>query len=104
MPYFVEGLTNVHGGESNVRRIGVYETLDEAIRAAEQIVEDFLLTNHQPGMSIEALFTRYQKSGEVPFIFSDDERTINVTGFNHFRYALVRCDAICVNANGEMTE
>ncbi len=104
MPYFVEGLTNFHSGESNVRRIGVYATLKEAIRASEQVIEDFLLANHQYGMSIADLFTRYQKSGEVPFIFSDGERTINVTGFNHFNYALVRCGALCIEVKREMTE
>jgi hypothetical protein len=93
--YFVEGLTNAHGGESNVRRIGEYAELEDAIRASEQAIDEFLAARLKEGMSDGALFALYQKFGEVPFIFSDDARTINVPGFNHFKYAMLRCQEMC---------
>lgn len=96
MQYFVEGLTNVHGGESNVRRIGEYETLEKAIEAAESLIDAFLLAKFDNEMTIADLFFQYQKFGEVPFIFSDGDNTLNVGGFNHFKYAMIRCTAICV--------
>ena len=101
MNYFVEGLTNVHGGESNVRRIGVYETLETAISAAEKVIDEFLLGRLDVGMTAAELFRQYQKSGEVPFIFCDDARTINVTGFNHFKHAMNRCGELCASAESE---
>ena len=93
--YFVEGLTNVHGGESEVRHIGEHETLENAIRASVQVIEEFLIGKFEDGITAAVLFAQYQKFGEVPFIFCDDARTINVSGFNHFEHAMSRCEALC---------
>ncbi len=101
MTYYVEGLTNFHGGESNVRRIGEFETLEDAIRASERVIDEFLAAARENGMTIADLFFQYEKSGEVPFIFSDDARTINVRGFNHFKYAMNRCGELCARAENE---
>ena len=43
MKYCIEGLNNIHGGEANVRRIGKYETLKDAIKASEQVIDEFLI-------------------------------------------------------------
>jgi hypothetical protein len=101
MKYFVEGLTNVHGGESNVRRIGEYETLEDAIRASEHVIDEFLIARIGNAMTAADLFVQYQKFCEVPFIFCDDAKTINVTGFNHFKYAMTRCSTLCARAQSE---
>ena len=95
MRYFVEGLRQVHGGEGIVRSLGEYETLEGAIKAAESIIDEFLSRRFVGGMTISDLFSEYQKSGEVPFIFSDDDKTMNVNAFNHFKYAMLRCAALC---------
>jgi hypothetical protein len=95
MTYFVEGLTNVNGSASSVRRIGEYETLPDAIRVSERLIEEFLTANLESGMTVADLFSQYQNFGEFPFIFCDDARTINVSGFNHFRYAMEHCNALC---------
>jgi hypothetical protein len=95
MMYFVEGLTNVHSGESDVRHIGDFETLDEAIKASQDTIDRFLAANLRTGMTVADLFAQYQKFGEVPFIFSDGAKTMNVSGFNHFKYAMIRCAALC---------
>ena len=96
MAYFVEGLTVAPGGDSNVRRIGKYETLEYAITAAEQVIDQCLIAMHDYGMTVADLFSSYEKFGEAPFIFSDGAKTINVSGFNHFKCAMRRCIAICV--------
>jgi hypothetical protein len=95
MTYFVEGLTNVHSGESDVRHIGDFESLEEAIRASQDTIDRFLAANLRNGMTVADLFAQYQKFGEVPLIFSDGAKTMNVSGFNHFKYAMIRCAAIC---------
>ena len=46
-------------------------------------------------MAAADLFSVYQKNGDVPFIFNDGDKTINVGGFNHFKYAMRRCAEIC---------
>jgi hypothetical protein len=99
MKYFVEGLTNVHSGESDVRHIGEFETIEDAIRASQEVIDQFLAANLRNGITVADLFAQYQKFGEVPFIFSDGAKTMNVTGFNHFKYAMIRCIAICEPSN-----
>jgi hypothetical protein len=94
MTYFVEGLTTVREGESTVRTVGQFETLENAVRAAELVIDEFLSRTFVIGMTAAVLFAHYQKNGEVPYIFSDDDRTMNVRGFNHLTYASQRCVAL----------
>jgi hypothetical protein len=92
MTFFVQGLTSLPDREPQVRRIGAYATLNEAVLAAKQVIDEFLTVELAPGMPPAKLFARYQSHGEVPIIFRDDDnKTINVGGFNHFEYALARC-------------
>ena len=92
MAFFVDGLTIKPTTVSQVRRIGEFTGLQEALLAAEKIISDFLLSEYQPGMLPSTLFARYKAAGEVPYIFRDDgEITQNIAGFNHFRFALSCC-------------
>ena len=96
MTFFVEGLSTAHEAASQVRRIGEFQALGDALVAAERAIREFLVREFQPGMLPGALFTRYQSCGEVPYIFRDDgDATINLPGFNHFQYALSQCAEIC---------
>jgi hypothetical protein len=95
MPYYVEGLSKVPGGKGDVRRIGEYETLADAVKAAEQVIDGFLQSILEPDMTAADLFSKYNDQGEIPFIFRDGDRTVNVKGFNHFSYAMTRCGSIC---------
>ena len=48
------------------------------------------------------LFARYQNFGEMPVIFRhDDDKTMNVSYFNHFDYALARCDEMAIAGRDE---
>ena len=95
MTFFVEGISEHQAPESNVRRIGEYAALAGAIAAAQKSVQDFLGTAYKPGMDAKALFTLYQTEGEHPFIFRDDDNTLNVLGFNHAHYAMTLAKEIC---------
>jgi hypothetical protein len=99
MTFFVEGLSGHHEPEPQVRRIGEYATVAEAIAVAKYIVDEFLRQEHKPGMDAKALFSRYQAHGEYPFIFRDDDKTINVPGFNHAHYAMTRAAELCGGKN-----
>jgi hypothetical protein len=78
-----------------VRRIGEYETVEEAIAAAKRTVDEFLGREAKPEMDAKTLFTRYQELGEYPFIFRNEDRTINVRGFSHAQYAMSRATELC---------
>ena len=68
---------------------------EDAIKAAQQAIDEFLTANYKNGMTDVDLFSEYQKFGEMPFIFSNDPATINVGGLNDVKYAMSSCVAIC---------
>ncbi len=95
MTFFVEGLSGHTEPESKVRRIGEYESLEDATTAAKRLVDVCLRREYQAGMDPKMLLSHYQEKGEHPYIFRDDGATFNVPGFNHINYALTRATEIC---------
>ena len=97
MTFYVEGLTRTDKSDGKVRHIGDYQNLEDAIAAAKRTVDRFLLREFTADMSSRVLFSVYQNLGEFPFIFRDDDRTMNVPDFNHAQYARLRCDELCAS-------
>jgi hypothetical protein len=95
MAFLVEGLSDHVRPDSTVRRIGSFQTKEEAIAAAKHTIDEFMVRECLPGMQPATLFSRYKTQGEYPFIFRDDDRTVNVGGFNHIQYANTRSIEIC---------
>lgn len=95
MTFFVEGLSKHLEPQTQVRRIGEYKTVAEAIIVAHKMIDEFLRREFKPGMDAKSLFALYQTQGEYPFIFRDDDKTFNVPGFNHAHYAMTRATEIC---------
>src|SRR5687768_998355 len=95
MAFFVEGVSKHLEPETQVRRIGEYKTVAEAVAVAMQTIDEYLKRVFKPGMDLNALFALYQSQGEYPFIFRDDDKTFNVPGFNHAHYAMTRAAEIC---------
>jgi hypothetical protein len=93
--FYVEGLSGHTEPESKVRRIGEYESLEDATASAKRLVDVCLRRDYQPGMQPAALLARYKEHGEHPYIFRDDAATFNVPGFNHINYATTRSADIC---------
>jgi hypothetical protein len=95
MTFFVEGLSKFQEPEKQVRRIGEYLTVEEAVAASKRRIDEFLLRDYKAGMTAAELYAQYEGFGEVPCIFRDDNQTISVAGFNHWQYAKARCAEIC---------
>lgn len=95
MTFFLEGLSKYRDGDSQVRRLGEYQTLEEAIAASKRTIDEFLLREFKPGVTAAQLYAQYQGFGEVPCIFRDDGMTMSIPGFNHWQYATARCAEIC---------
>lgn len=95
MTFFVEGVSKHLEPQTQVRRIGEYPSVAEAITVAKRTIDEFLKQASKPGMDGKALFALYQTQGEYPFIFRDDDKTFNVPGFNHAHYAMTRAAEIC---------
>lgn len=95
MTFFVEGLSGHTEPDSKVRRIGEYESLEDATAAAKRLVDVFMRREYKPGMEPKMMLARYQELGEHPYIFRDDAATFNVPGFNHLNYAMNRATELC---------
>ena len=98
MTYFVEGVSKHHEPEPQVRRIGEYKTVAEAVAVAQKIIEEFLRAEFKRGMSAKKLYALYEERGEHTFIFQDEARTFNVPGFDHEDYARALTAEICGRA------
>ena len=95
MTYFVEGVSKHHEPQPQVRRLGEYETIVEAITVAQKAIEQFLRSEFKRGMDAKKLFSLYEERGEHMFIFQDEAATLNVGGFDHADFAKTRAAEIC---------
>lgn len=95
MTYFVEGVSKHRDPEPQVRRIGEYQTVAEAVAVAQKVIEQFLREEFRRGMSAKRLFALYEERGEHTFIFQDEAKTFNVPGFDHADCARDLAAKIC---------
>jgi hypothetical protein len=95
MTYFVEGVSKHGEPEPEVRRIGEYQTVAEAVAVAQKEIEQFLRGEFKRGMDAIELFSLYEEQGEHMFIFQDEAKTFNVAGFDHADYARALAAEIC---------
>ena len=67
---------------------GSFKTLEEAILACKIIVDEYLLSAYQSGMTSETLYESYTGFGDDPYI---EGKKV----FSAWNYAKQRCDEIC---------
>jgi hypothetical protein len=77
--------------------LGEFPALAQAIEAAKRIVDEYLHSAHQPGMTAAALYASYTAFGEDPFIVAIPA-TDNQVLFSAWDYARDRCDELCASA------
>jgi len=75
---------------------GEYRTLDEALKEAKAIVDDYLSSTYTSGMTAEALYQSYTCFGDDPFIVGPGHNL-----FSAWEYAKARCAILC--AKGAVT-
>ncbi len=90
---------NYHYMDQEARyRLGDYQTLEAAIAAAQAIVDDFLISSHEPGMAADELYGLYTGFGEDPFIVAEGHSGVL---FSAWDYARQRCQELCGPAQSE---
>lgn len=93
MGYTVLVDDNFHYMDEDERyTLGQFSTLEEAVVACKQIVDEFLLDNYKPKMPPEELIALYKNFGEDPFIIGSGVTTVL---FSAWTYAEDRCREIC---------
>lgn len=76
------------------REQGIYESVEEALAACRGLVDQSLEEEYRPGISAEALYSRYVSFGDDPFIVVLDGADERAT-FSAWSYATDRCREIC---------
>lgn len=69
---------------------GEYATLEDALKAAKEIVDGCLSSAYTPGMSAEDLYQIYTSLGEDPFIVGPED-----SNFSAWTYAKAQCAVLC---------
>lgn len=72
---------------------GCYDGYETAVSVCKAIVDDYLRSAHEPGMTAEALYGSYCMFGEDPWISPTPE---GVERFSAWGYAKHRAEEICV--------
>ena len=75
---------------------GTYPTLEAATAVRQAIVDAFLLSSGQPGMSAGELFDLYTGFGEDPIIIAPDQQGHVL--FSAWDYARRRREELCAGA------
>lgn len=89
---------NFHYMDADARTtLGDFETLEAAIAAAKTLVDDWLASGYQPGMSADKLYQDYTLFGEDPFIVGPG---LSGVPFSAWNYARERCAALCAAPSG----
>jgi hypothetical protein len=74
--------------------LGSFEDLESAIAASKKLVDNYLQSAFQPGMTAEALLRGYMMFGEDPYILGPNKKT-DSGPFSAVDYARQRCAEIC---------
>jgi hypothetical protein len=94
-PFAVVIADNFHYmDESENYEHGKFETLEAAIAAAKRIVDEFLVSAMQPGITADALYSQYTSLGDDPYITGSKEPGVP---FSAWDYAKSRCSELCAS-------
>lgn len=78
--------------ESERYELGKFETLEEALAVCKEIVDEYLLSAFEPGMSKKDLYQSYVCFGDDPWVSGCR------SDYSSWKYAETRSDEICAPA------
>ncbi len=100
MSFYLRIYDNFHYmDESEAYNSGKFETNNEALDAAKDIVEKFLLSSLKPGITPKELLSQFDTFGEDPVIRSTEQ--VDFHGFSARDYAESRVEEICNSNNNK---
>jgi hypothetical protein len=77
--------------ESERYTLGAYADCETAIERCKEIVDEFLVSKRETGMTAEGLYEIYTSFGEDPWISGPD----STCKFSAWTYARQRCQELC---------
>ena len=82
--------------ESENYAYGTYDTLEQAVAVAKEIVDRFVIQTCKPGVSFESAWSIYAMFGEDPYIrVVDGNVEQGSLAFSARSYARERCMELC---------
>jgi hypothetical protein len=94
-PFTVLVADNFHYmDESEKYEHGKFGTLEAAVAASKRIVDEFLASALEPGMTATALYSQYTSFGDDPYIIGSSEPGVP---FSAWTYAKARCSELCAS-------
>ena len=95
MPFKVLVDDNFHYMDDSERyELGTFPTLEPAAEAARLVVDEYLQSAYEPGMTSDTLLETYLSFGEDPFTVSTGGAPSGVL-FSARDYGRTRCEAMC---------
>jgi hypothetical protein len=86
---------NFHYMDEDERRThGTFATVEEANTACRALVDEWLASQYEPGMTAEKLYNSYVSFGEDPFVIGPPGKNM-ADIFSAWDYARARVEAIC---------
>lgn len=93
MGYVVLVDDNFHSQDEEERyRLGEFDDAEVAVEHCRKIVNEYLASALEPGMSANELWVSFRSFGEDPFIQSVDVPQVQ---FSAWGYARERCELLC---------
>jgi hypothetical protein len=83
--------------ESENYELGTFTSLELAVEAAKRVVDEYLTSAYEPGMSASELYHSYVNFGEDPYVIAPG---VEGVPFSAWTYAQERCDAMCQPQDG----
>ena len=77
-----------------------YSTAEEAVAVCREIVDDWLESHNNPGMTAKDLYEAYVMFGEDPFVLPTDHATAvdkTLWSFSAWNYAKERAKMLCTS-------
>jgi hypothetical protein len=100
MRFIVKTYCKTTSRENEFRLVGTFEHIEHAIAAARYSIDRSLSDLFVPGISREALYTEFERFGEIPCIFRTGNERFNGIAFNPLQYAMARCGELCSDGIG----
>jgi len=95
MKFVVTVLHRSSSTTSKTEQVGEFAQHDEAVASAKLVVNAALERIYVAGTTVPKLLAQYEQLAQAPYIFCDDDTTMNANSFNHFHYAKTRCEEMC---------
>lgn len=95
MSFYVVVINRLEGRASRPIDGGFFKERNDAVAAAQRVVDAWLFRNFKRGLSAPSLLEKYLDVGEIPSIFGDQSRTQG-SGFDYTEYALKRANELMI--------